>query len=195
VNYLAHIYLSGQDPDVQVGGLLGDFVKGPLNASYPRTIEAGIRLHRRIDSVTDKHEAFRKNLAALPSPWRRYGGILLDVYFDHLLARHWDIFSKDSLEHFCRNFYQHLHLRKPLLPERAKTFCIRAPKVNWLENYAQKDMIPLMLNNIGQRLSKPVTLGSAWPLLEHNRSALEQTFHQLMTSHKSLAGNFLQDNL
>ena len=195
MNYLAHIYLSGPDPEVQVGGLLGDFVKGPLPAGYSERIEAGIALHRRIDALTDRDPRFRARLAALPSPWRRFGGILLDVYFDHLLASRWQVFHPRPLEQFCGEFYRQLRSRHGQLPERARHFCRRAPEVRWLESYAEPDRLPPMLNNLGRRLRRPVPLGDAWPLLEAQRRELEPVFEGLMADHRRLARTFLQDNL
>ena len=195
MNYLAHIYLSGTDPDIQVGGLLGDFVKGPLRSDYPLKIETGIRLHRRIDRETDSHPAFRQQLTALPKPWRRFGGILLDVYFDHLLASRWQDFHPGPLEEYCSNFYQYLQRHRALLPERAKMFATRAPEVKWLENYANRTSIPHMLNNLGKRLRRPVALGDAWQELEIRRDELALTLDILINCHQTLADNFLQDNL
>ena len=193
MNYLAPIYLSGPDPQVQVGGLLGDFVKGPLRNEYPPKIETGIRLHRRIDATTDEHPAFLRRLAELPRPWRRFGGILLDVYFDHLLASHWEEFHHQSLDQYCRAFYGNLRDHQSLLPERARFFCRRAPEVRWLQGYADPERIPLMLDNLGQRLRRPVALGEAWPELIRRHRVLEETFHQLLESHRRTADTYLRE--
>lgn len=192
MNYLAHIYLSGTDGDVQVGGLLGDFVKGSLQGQLPANIELGIRLHRALDMATDQHPLFRQALARLPSPWRRYGGILLDVYFDHLLAQHWHRYHSVVLGDYCRDFYRHLSRHEPLLPERAQHFCRIAPQVNWLESYADGGKIPRMLDNVGRRLRRPVPLGEAWPLLVAD-SLLASCFTELMCRHRAFALNFLSD--
>jgi len=192
VNYLAHIYLSGSDPDIQVGGLLGDFVKGPLRGERPARIEDGIRLHRRIDSTTDSHPEFRASLVTLPSPWRRFGGILLDVYFDHLLASRWEEFHPLPLDVFCSGFYQHLRRYDNLLPPAASRFSEIAPKVKWLESYAVPDNIPLMLNNLGQRLRQPVALGDAWPYLIAQHPMLTSCFDSLMADHREFSRRFLQ---
>ncbi len=194
MNYLAHIYLSGPDPHVQVGGLLGDFVKGPLADRYPEQIETGIRLHRRIDATTDRHPLFLQRLAELPRPWRRYGGILLDIYFDHLLAARWDEFHPRSLDPFCRSFYAILQDHEPLLPDRARHFCRRAPEVRWLQSYADPGTVPLMLDNLGQRLRRPVSLGAAWPELRRRHPVLEETFYRLMEEHGTMAADYLRDS-
>ena len=195
MNYLAHIYLSGPDPQVRVGGFLGDFVKGPLREDYPERIEAGIRLHRRIDATTDQHPLFRQRLAELPRPWRRFGGVLLDIYFDHLLASRWHRFHTQPLEPFCRSFYAELESHQTLLPERARHFCQRAPRIRWLQGYADAATVPLMLDNLGRRLRRPVPLGNAWPELTRRHPVLEETFFQLMAQHREMAAAYLKETL
>jgi acyl carrier protein phosphodiesterase len=180
VNYLAHLLLSGADPDVQVGGLLGDFVKGPLRETYPPAIEFGIQLHRRIDSLTDDQPAFRTAKSRLSPGWRRYAGIVLDIYFDHLLASRWEHLHDQALSDYCAAFYHHLAVRKPLLPAGALRFAEAAPRVAWLESYASTEAVPIMLTRVGQRLRRPVPMGEAWPELEANRKALERDFEELL---------------
>lgn len=191
MNYLAHIYLSGDNPDIQVGGLLGDFVKGPLSGNLPAPIEAGIALHRAIDSSTDRHPHFRRIMATIPPPWRRYGGIIVDLYLDHLLASHWSEFHQQPLSSFCANFYRHLNSHWALLPERAQHFCRVAPEVNWLENYANAEHLPRMLSNIGKRLRKPVALNQGLCYMEQQASALTECLGLLLEEHRGLAQQFL----
>ncbi|HLS97517.1 MAG: ACP phosphodiesterase [Porticoccaceae bacterium] len=180
MNYLAHLLLSGPDRDMQVGGLLGDFVKGPLRGELPARVEQGIRLHRHIDTLTDSHPSFMAATRRLPGEWRRYRGILLDIYFDHLLACRWDDYHAASLEEFCGCFYRHLARHREILPPRALHFSRVAPQVAWLESYRAGERLPTMLDNVGRRLSRPVPLGEAWPALEQDRPFLEQAFETLM---------------
>lgn len=191
MNYLAHIYLSGDDPDVQVGGLLGDFVKGPLTGSLPVAIEKGIALHRAIDSATDRHPLFRQILQNIPAPWRRYGGIIVDLYLDHLLASRWSEFHPRPLDLYCQDFYCHLDSHWELLPPKARHFCQVAPKVSWLQSYANPAHLPQMLNNIGKRLRKPVPLADGLFCVEQQASALDQCLNELFDAHLTLAQHFL----
>ncbi|MCK9563942.1 MAG: ACP phosphodiesterase [Bacteroidales bacterium] len=193
MNYLAHLLLSGPDRDMQVGGLLGDFVKGPLRNELPATIEQGIQLHRRLDSLTDRHAAFVAATACLPAPWRRYRGILLDIYFDHLLADHWRDFHHQPLENFCADFYNHLQRHRAILPPRALHFSQVAPRVGWLESYRSAGNLPLMLDNVGKRLRRPVPLGDALPLLADNRDFLTEHFHTLMADLLVFASEYRQN--
>ena len=86
MNYLAHILLSGDNLDTQVGGLLGDFVKGPLQGQYPESVEEGIFLHRQLDAFTDAQPEVRNLIRTFSTQWRRFAGIIIDIVFDHLLA-------------------------------------------------------------------------------------------------------------
>lgn len=182
VNYLGHLYLAGSDPEMQVGGLLGDFVKGPLRGDYPPRIEAGIRLHRRVDALCDRLPATRRLQELFPAPWRRYGGIVIDVVFDHLLARDWDDFHPQPLEDFCQVFYRALTDHRALLPERAQVFCDRAPALRWLESYRDAEQIPRVLAHIGQRLRRPLPLEQAWPSMQPLAARFEPGFRGTMAA-------------
>jgi len=91
VNYLAHLYLSGDDPEIQLGNFIGDFVRGRNPESeYPVKVAIGIHLHRIIDSYTDSHSIVRESKLRLRPVYRHYSGVLVDIYYDHFLARHWN---------------------------------------------------------------------------------------------------------
>ena len=96
MNYLGHLYVAGDDPELQLGGLLGDFVRGRDLSAFPEGVARGISLHRSIDAYTDRHPAFRSACEALPAEYRRFSRILIDVYFGHLLARDWQRHQLDA---------------------------------------------------------------------------------------------------
>ncbi|MBQ0719627.1 MAG: DUF479 domain-containing protein [Gammaproteobacteria bacterium] len=180
MNYLAHILLSGENLDRQVGGLLGDFVKGPLQGKYPATVEEGIALHRKLDVYTDAQPEVKELLRTFPAPWRRFGGIVLDIAFDHLLATRWQDYHSLSLDDFCQRFYRHLDTCQPWLPSDAQHFSQRAANIRWLQNYGDKSLIPTILNRVGARLRRPLPLGDAWPQITHRHDEVEQVFDILM---------------
>jgi len=101
MNLLAHLYLADATRTSKAGALLGDRVKGPLKRDYPASLEVGIQLHRRIDSYTDQHRVVRHLCRRFEPPYRRYAGILTDVYFDHVLANQWADWHDDGLARFC----------------------------------------------------------------------------------------------
>lgn len=182
MNYLAHLLFSGDDPEWQIGGLLGDFVKGPLCGRYPPGIEAGIRRHRRIDALCAGLPAIRELLATFASPWRRYAGVAIDVAFDHQLARDWARYHPQPLAEFCQSFYRALAARRALLPERARAFCDLAPGQRLLESYGDPDSARLALARIGHRLTHPVPLETVWDLLEQRPAVVADAFRQTMVA-------------
>ena len=179
MNYLAHIFLSGDNPGIRVGGLLGDFVKGPLNGERPADIETGITLHRKIDAFTDALPEVKQAIARIEPPYRRFGGILIDLFYDHLLAANWTSFHHQPLTDYCQDFYRLLADYEPHLPPRARHFTEVAPKVKWLEGYANSDNLPHILSRVGQRFKAPVALENAAPQLLRDQSLLEQEFTQI----------------
>lgn len=176
MNYLAHLYLSGDDPQWMIGGLLGDFVKGPLSGEHPKPVEAGIQLHRRIDVFTDSQPEIQQAIARFEPPFRRFGGILTDLCYDHFLAAHWTKFHPRPLADFCQDFYRALAAFPGTLPTRAQRFCEIAPQVNWLENYAEFECLETMLERIGQRFRTPVPLHDAFPQLVSHYDLMQEEF-------------------
>ena len=176
MNFLAHLLLSGSDLDIQVGGLLGDFVKGPLQGNYPEKVEQGIRLHRHIDTLTARLPDMTQLYTLFESPWRRYAGIVVDVAFDHLLAQRWQHYHTLPLTVFCANFYRHLAIHRQWLPERAQQFSDRAPQIRWLESYADPDIMITVLDRVGDRFKRPVPLGECWRYVTTNRDCFDHAF-------------------
>jgi len=164
---------------MMVGGLLGDFVKGPLRGDFPDNIEAGIQLHRKIDVFTDALPEVKLATARIEPPFRRFGGILIDICYDHFLAASWHEFHTQTLEHYCHNFYQTLPKYREYLPPRARRFSEIAPTVNWLENYAYIDKFEHILERVGQRFRETVPLDKAFPQLLRDYSLLEEEFSRV----------------
>ncbi|RLA48305.1 MAG: DUF479 domain-containing protein [Gammaproteobacteria bacterium] len=191
MNYLAHLLLSGSNLDMQVGGLLGDFVKGPLTEAYPLPIEQGIHLHRQIDTLTGRLPQITRLFTLFEEPWRRYAGIVVDIAFDHLLAQRWHQYHPMPLAEFCNTFYRHLHSRRPLLPERARHFSEIAPQIRWLESYIDPELMPTILQRIGQKFRRPIALDEAWHTVTVNYGCFEQAFDPAMTELTIFAKNYI----
>jgi len=116
MNYLAHLYLGQGSAQSLIGSLMGDFIRGHLDESLPLAIRQGIWLHRKIDAFTDAHPVFRASKGRLRPPLRRYAGILVDVFYDHFLARDWALYSSVSLRDFSWSVYRTLHSHHERLP-------------------------------------------------------------------------------
>lgn len=180
MNYLAHIFLAGDDPQWQMGSLLGDYIKGPLTGTYPPTIEAGIRLHRAVDVKTDSLHTVKQAARLFDPPFKRYGGILVDMCFDHFLATHWQQFHSEPLDAFCEQFYHHFAQLPFPVPPRAQRFQKVAANTRWLQSYTEFNRLEYMLDVVGQRFRRPVPLAEAFPQLKQLRPMLEQAFFATM---------------
>jgi len=141
MNYLAHIFLSGSNKKMQLGGFFADAVKGNSYKDYPQVIADGILLHRAIDVYTDTHPVIRETVRSLRPFFGRYSGILLDIYFDYLLASRFSEFSNISLKSYSRGFYFTMVLNYRYLPNRFKRFVWHFILTNRLSKYATLDGI------------------------------------------------------
>lgn len=183
MNWLAHLQLSAPDPGSRLGHLLADLLTWPEQAVAPEDCQDGMRHHRAIDAFTDEHPQVRQAIARLPSPWRRYGGVLTDLYFDHLLARDFARLAGRPLAAFAREAYEGWRPdRAPAawrqaLPPRAQAVMAAMATHDLLGSYAQAEGVSLALSRMGRRLRRPVPLEEAWPVLQSLDGALEADFH------------------
>ncbi|GFM55143.1 ACP phosphodiesterase [Pseudomonas cichorii] len=187
MNYLAHLHLGGQRPAQLLGSLYGDFVKGPLPGRFPAELEASIRLHRSIDSFTDNHPLIKDAMARFPAQRRRYAGIMLDVFFDHCLARDWHRYADIPLESFTRKVYGALAAERQL-PERLALIAPRMAAQDWLGSYREFDVLEQVLGGISRRLSRPEGLAGAMQELQ----ALYQPLSADFAEFYPLLQNFAQ---
>ena len=135
MNFLAHALLAGAVEADWIGGLMGDFVKGPLPAGLPPALAAGVALHRAIDGFADRHAAFAASRARISSARRRVGGVLVDLFYDHLLARDWADYGPGTLDEYTARLYASLHNHLGFLPEKARDVAGRLRADDWLGAY------------------------------------------------------------
>lgn len=175
MNYLAHLHLGGQLPAQLLGGLYGDFVKGRLQGQYSPQIEAAIQLHRSIDRFTDSHPLVGQALSRFTLTRRRYAGIVLDVFFDHCLARDWALYADQPLERFTSHVYQVL-AAEPQLPGRLAQIAPSMATDDWLGSYREFAVMEHVLRGISRRLSQPQELDQAMQELRVLYEPLSEDF-------------------
>jgi acyl carrier protein phosphodiesterase len=151
MNFLAHAYLAGPDPALRLGGMLGDFVKGPLPAGLPPAVATGVRLHRRIDSFAETHPAFCRSRARVSPLRRRYAGIMVDLFYDHFLARDWSAFAERPLAEFAADTYALLAAHAALLPAPLAAMFPSMRGHDWLTSYRAIEATGRALDRIGER--------------------------------------------
>jgi acyl carrier protein phosphodiesterase len=136
MNYLAHAYLSFNHPEILVGNMISDFVKGKKKYDYPVAILEGINLHRDIDEFTDTHQATKAAVRILKPAAGPYAGAFVDIVYDHFLANDYRQFNNENdLQVFAANTYTTLTPFVPIMPERFATMFPYMQSQNWLFNY------------------------------------------------------------
>lgn len=180
MNYLAHAFLAGPLAADRVGGVVGDFVKGwldPLPAGLDAALAAGVMLHRRIDSYADTHPAFRRSRARVSPERRRVSGIMVDMFYDHFLARHWSRFSEQPLTHFTADTYRLIAAHPAPLPPAFGAVFERMSGHDWLASYRDAEMLALALDRMAEfRLRRPNPLAGAGAELLREYAGLEADF-------------------
>ncbi|MGD8235915.1 MAG: ACP phosphodiesterase [Chromatiales bacterium] len=178
MNYLAHLYLSDSDPESLVGSLMGDFVKGRIGEEFEPSLRQGILLHRKIDTYTDSHPLIRRSKARISPEFRRYAGILVDIFFDHFLATQWNHWSDTPLDEFASAVYDILRERQETFPERMQRSMRYMVSNRLLQSYRKTGGVHQALRGIETRLRRPSRLGDSISELEENYEVLSSDFEQ-----------------
>lgn len=152
MNFLAHIYLSGNNPKIMVGNFIGDFVKGRnLIEQFESDIAKGIELHRAIDDFTDHHPVVLKSKIRLRNKYRHFAPVIVDIFYDHFLARNWRKFHARSLEEFTIASYAIIQEEWTILPQGVRQMLPFMIKQNWLLQYQELSGIERVLKGMAQR--------------------------------------------
>jgi len=152
MNFLAHLYLSGNDEKIMVGNFIGDFVKGrQALAQFEQAIAKGIELHRSIDEFTDSHAIVQKSKNRLRPKYRHYAGVITDIFYDHFLAKHWSDYHSALLPDYADYCYETIQRHLAILPAEVKFMMPHMIRGNWLANYARIDGIQRALNGMSRR--------------------------------------------
>jgi len=151
MNFLAHLYLSGNNNNIMIGNFIADHVTGNQFGHYQEGIQQGIFLHREIDTFTDAHEIVRKSKRRLHERYRHYDGVIIDIFYDYFLARNWSKYSKTPLEIFANSVYDLLIENFKILPLKSQHFTKYMIENNLLYNYQFEDGIEMVLKGMNHR--------------------------------------------
>ncbi|EJM69413.1 ACP phosphodiesterase [Pseudomonas sp. KB_15] len=189
MNYLAHLHLGGQRPGQLLGSLYGDFVKGRLQGQFAAEIEGAIQLHRSIDVFTDRHPLVDVALSRFSLTRRRYAGIVLDVFFDHCLARDWTLYADRPLALFTSDVYRVLSSERQL-PERLAKIAPYMVANDWLGSYQEFEVLEQVLRGISRRLTRPEELAAAMQELRRLYEPLSEDFRLFYPQLQDFARNY-----
>lgn len=191
MNFLAHLFLSGQSEDIQLGNFIGDFVKGNRYERYPEGVKRGILLHRQIDSFTDHHVVFKRSCERVKPFYGRYAGVVMDVFYDHFLANNWSQFAQEDLGAFVGRVNKMLLMNYFNMPFRLKQFLPFLVVNNRLLSYRYVDGIERALTIMSQRTSLPAFAPKAIENLIEFYPAYEEEFNAFFTEIYSFAYDWL----
>ena len=180
MNYLAHLYLAGSDPDLIVGNFIADAVKGKQIERYSEGVIRGIKLHRQIDMFTDSHPVIERGKEALRPKFRKFAGIVMDVFGDHFLSSNWNDYSKTNLRDFTEHMYTLLHERKEHFPEKARYTLHYMSMQDWLQGYQHIEGVKRALSGLARRSSFPSGMENAHKELERHYLFYQSIFHEFL---------------
>lgn len=191
MNYLAHIHLAHTTNTSLLGNFLGDFVKGSDLSHLPIELQKGVRLHRSIDSFTDSHACVVALRKGFPSNIRRMSGVVIDIYFDHLLCLHWKQYNSTDMSSMLDTFYDQLARNTVDIGGRFPDVKNGLLNYKWLHEYEQKEAVVRAFHQIEKRLGYRVTFANdAADFIDQNdieiRHAFSQFYPQLVKYCKEL---------
>jgi len=191
MNFLAHIYLSGDNEGLIIGNFMADGIKGKKYKKYPCQIQNGILLHREIDSFTDQHPVVRKSTARLHKKYGRYSGVIVDILYDHFLAKNWNTYHEQPLDEYIQDFYKLLRLNFDVLTSRIQLMMPYMISDNWLLSYATVSGISKILVQMNRRTKNASKMNLAVIELEEYYSEFEEEFTSFFTELMTFSSNKL----
>lgn len=195
MNFLAHVFLSGDNPQLMIGNFIADFVKGrSLSDRYSAEIVRGIELHRAIDEFTDQHIVVQRSKDRLRPKYRHYSGVIVDMYYDHFLSKNWADFHPISLDDFAQRFYALLKANKSILPEDVQRMMPYMIRGNWFLNYGYKEGIHRALSGMSRRTPYDSKMDEAVLDLSKHYALFENEFREFFPILKSFSEKWIEEH-
>jgi len=176
MNFLAHIYLSFGDDEITIGNFIADSIRGNKIDHLPTRIQKGILLHREIDTYTDSHTIPKISSKRLHKNYSHYSRVIVDIFYDHFLAKNWKNYSDTPLKVFVENFYDLLEDNYPILPNGVQRMMPYMITDNWIYNYSKMEGIGRVLNGMNRRTKNKSKMNFAILDLEEHYTEFEKEF-------------------
>jgi len=191
MNYLAHAFLADTGDEFLIGSLLGDLVKGKPQNRYNHDILEGIIFHRKVDTYADHHRMTLASKKLFSGPQRRYAGIILDIFYDHFLSKHWKRYGNKELTDFTARVYAILQNHYVILPKRLKEALPRMVEQNWLASYVDLAGVEITLERISRRLRNGTNLRDSIEEIKIRYDSLEKNSHVFFQDLISYCADYL----
>jgi len=176
LNFLAHLYLSENNTHILLGNFIADHITGNNFTHFNPEIQKGILLHREIDTFTDAHKIVRKSKRRLHPRYRHYKGVIIDIFYDHYLAKNWISYSDVPLETFVQSVYDLLQNNFDILPKKTQHLLPFMIEHNWLYNYQYIAGIEKVLNGMNNRTQQKSQMHLAVEDLQNLHKEFEEDF-------------------
>ncbi len=176
MNLLAHFSLTSGSETLLAGSFIADFLRGERAPNFPSEVYRGILHHRRIDAFTDRHPLVRRSKRRLWRRHRHYAAVIVDVFYDHLLAHNWHDYSAMTLEEFAHRAYGSLAQFQSLFPTRAKKTFLRMQAGNWLVHYRRLEGVDRALQGLAHRSTFESEMAKAGEDLRRDYRRFEEDF-------------------
>ena len=176
MNFLAHLYLSGNNDLMKIGNFMADGIHGKHFENFPIDVQKGILLHRSIDTFTDANPIFRQSTKRLHANYHHFSGVIVDVFYDHFLAKNWSKYSDEKLEDFIARFYQSLKDNYEILSLKTQTLLPYMLEHNWLLSYRTIEGIEDVLTKMDRRFKHESNMRFSVTELRNFYSEFENEF-------------------
>ena len=193
MNFLAHLYLSENNTNIMIGNFIADHIRGNQFTHFHQEIQNGIKLHREIDTFTDVHKITRKSKRRLNKRYGLYAGIIIDIFYDHYLAKNWNDYSAIPLDVYVNSIYDLLQNQKEILPEKTIHLLPFMIEYNWLYNYQFKEGIESVLKGMNRRTKNKGQMDLAIEDLKELDKEFEQDFRILFDDLKVFSHQKLKE--
>jgi len=191
MNFLVHFFLADKVGGSFTGQLLGDFIKGRAFDSFDQHIRSNIIMHRKIDSFSDAHPITKNSRNRFGSRRRRFAGVIVDICYDHFLAKHWSRYTVLPLKQFAKQVYADLNENAGILPEDARFMVCRMADMDWLSSYASLNHVAIALDRIAARLTNGHLFKGAIEEISKNYSGLKSDFFSFFPDLLAFSENYV----
>lgn len=182
MNFLAHIYLSGEDPEILMGNFIGDSIKGKKALEkFPLKVQNGIMMHREIDFFMDTHPIVKDGMGRLRENYPKFSGVIMDMFYDHFLAKNWQNYSSLGLEEYTHKIYQKVEDNKEFLTGKSKKMFPYMRSQNWLLAYQTVDGLESILRRMTKRIRNMVPLHESVNELQIHYEEYDQEFEKFFS--------------
>jgi acyl carrier protein phosphodiesterase len=193
MNFLAHLFLSGNNDDLKIGNFIADAVKGTPPESLGSGVIRGIILHRRIDTYTDSHPIVLQSIKRLRERHGKFAGVVVDICYDHFLAKNWKAYSDQELWEYVNSCYALMLKHNQELPERIQQMLPYMVKGNWLYNYRTLDGIDRVFKGMARRTPFDFNMSSAMKDLWMDYQEYEAEFNAYFPQLQHYVQSLLDD--